>query len=124
MDDSTRRDRLWTWAIHEDNLLDSRIQVFLTVHGLLIAASGFVLSRDCPPADFLWAVDILGLILALVWIAVQVQSSRILSQLEKDLFETDPLFRETFEILRRKRLMKVTRNQILTRSLVGSFRPR
>ncbi|MFP3939736.1 MAG: hypothetical protein ACLF0P_05465 [Thermoanaerobaculia bacterium] len=114
MNDPARLDRLWTWALHEDNLLDSRIQVFLTVHGLLIAAAGFAVSRESPPAAFLWSVDILGSLLALAWIVVQVQSSWILGNLEEELFATDPLVTETFTVLRRKKLMKATRNQILS----------
>jgi len=114
MDDPTRRERLWTWALHEDNLLDSRIQVFLTVHGLLIAAAGFVISRDAPPPAFLWSVDLLGVLLAVVWVPVQIQSSRILKRLEEELFKADSLVEEIFTELRRKRLMQATRNQLLS----------
>jgi hypothetical protein len=114
MDDPTRRDRLWTWALHEDNLLDSRMQVFLTVHGLLIAAAGFVVSRDAPPPIFLWSVDLLGTLLAVVWVPVQIQSSRILTRLEKELFGLDPLVKEVFTELRQRRLIRATRNQLLS----------
>lgn len=114
MDDPTRRERLWTWAFHEDNLLDSRMQVFLTVHGLLIAAAGFVVSRDAPPPAFLWSVDLLGILLALVWVPVQIQSSRILTKLEEELFSTDPLVNDVFSNLRRRRLIRATRNQLLS----------
>lgn len=114
MDDPTRRERLWAWALHEDNLLDSRMQVFLTVHGLLIAAAGFVVSRDAPPAAFLWSVDLLGMLLAVVWVPVQIQSSRILAKLEDELFSADPLVKEIFTDLRRRRLIRATRNQLLS----------
>ena len=112
MDPDRRRDA-WKWALHEDNLFDSRLQVFLTAHAILIMAAGFAVQKDTPSTPFLLFLAILGVILGAIWLVVQVQSCRIVERIEAILGE-DGMFQEVFTDLEKSKLFRYPRNVIMT----------
>jgi hypothetical protein len=46
MNPGKKQTESWNIGLHEDNLFDSRMQVFLTVHAILIMAAGFAVQKD------------------------------------------------------------------------------
>jgi hypothetical protein len=114
MNESERRiESAWRWGVHEDNLFDSRLQVFLTAHAILIMAAGFAVQKEYPSRAFLLLLSGLGGVLGVVWLLVQWQSCRIVERIEEDLLR-DPLFEETFSRLESSRLFRVPRNKLMT----------
>jgi hypothetical protein len=111
--DPDRRRDAWKWALHEDNLFDSRLQVFLTAHAILIMAAGFAVQKDQPSKAFLLFLAALGLVLGLVWMIVQLQSCRIVEQIENNL-DDDEMFVRVFNDLERAWLFRYPRNVIMT----------
>lgn len=86
-------DRLWELALHEDSQFDSRLQVFLTAHALMLTAAGFVLSKATPSKVFLSAVALFGLIMGTVWFLVQTRIAGTIQRLEQLLDTHDPAFK-------------------------------
>src|SRR5829696_1976322 len=93
------RERLWSWAFHEDNLFDSRMQVFLLAHTLLVTAVGFSIGDRDPPRFFHMVVASIGILLGIVWLVFQHRARRIVKALTSRLTQTDDLFREVFRVL-------------------------
>jgi hypothetical protein len=87
-------DKIWRWAFHEDNLLNSRIQGFLTTNTLLLAVAGF-LFKDISSSKYpLTIIIILGFVLSLILFLVQYKIVNISNALGQLLYEKDPLFKE------------------------------
>ena len=111
--DSDRRRDAWKWGIHEDNLFDSRLQVFLTAHAILIMAAGFAVQKEQPSKAFLLFLAVLGLVLGLVWMVIQIQSCRIVERIEA-ILDGDAIFNEVFADLEKSKLFRYPRNVIMT----------
>lgn len=61
------RDRLWTWALHEDDLLGARVSVFLLAQSILIAVTAAVINTFAGfrPSQHLLRTEVFGLAIAL-----------------------------------------------------------
>ena len=114
-----RERQIWDWGIHEDNLFDSRLQVFLTAHAILIMAAGFAVQKEHPSQKFLLLLSVLGLVTSLAWVVVQFQSHLIVQRLEREFEQHTPLFRDVFDELeaRHPRLFRWERNRVMTWTL-------
>jgi hypothetical protein len=90
--DADSLQELWTWAHHEDTLFDSRFEKFATVHAILIGAAALVLQRTHAAVVFVVGVAVLGFLLSALWWYVLRRSQRLLSSLEGELLQRDPMY--------------------------------
>ena len=119
MNPEKKQTESWNMGLHEDNLFDSRMQVFLTVHAILIMAAGFAVQKDQPSMGFLIILALLGVLLGFVWLIIQVQSCLIVARIEKELEGTGgsrSVYDDVFDDLEKSRplLFRFSRNQIMT----------
>lgn len=89
---NTSNDKLWQWLFHEDNLVTSRLAVFLTAHGLLLTAMILTMRLDSAQKTTLLFSPI-GLLLGVIWLLESARGARNISILCKAL-EHDTTFSE------------------------------
>jgi hypothetical protein len=85
-------DRLVDLMKHEEGVFNNRAGIFLTVHGLLLTASGFFQKGGPAPRVMLVAIGVVGMLLGLVWLYVQARQRYIIDFLDKELSSKDPNF--------------------------------
>jgi hypothetical protein len=67
LDSVQERDRLWAWGLHEDNLLSTRVSVFLLAQSILIAVTAAVINTFAGfrSSQHLLRAEVFGLAIAL-----------------------------------------------------------
>lgn len=63
-----RVDRLWEWALHEDNLFISRANFFLVAESMLFAAFATLIASPSVKTLFILVFGVIGLVSSVVWI--------------------------------------------------------
>lgn len=114
---------IWNWALHEDNLSDSRLMVFLAANSLLMAGATVLIAMDKPPQILVFAVTILGFILSLLWTHIQIQSSILVSEIERKLDAKAKIHKTIFDKLEKKHpfLFKYSRNHLMAWIIPPAF---
>jgi hypothetical protein len=99
--DSDQINRLWQHAAHSQNRFDNRLNFFLVFESVLLGVVGVLYSRPSPAKIMLIALICLGFVLTFFWGYIQARERYLLNDLEAQLKEVAPEYRET--MMRRER---------------------
>ncbi len=83
------RELLWNWALHEDQLYDSRMNTFLVVHSLLVLPISTAIAENRDLRDYLPLASTLGTLLGLLWWIVLWRAHCVLKSVCKRLEERE-----------------------------------
>ena len=100
--DSDQINRLWQHASHSQNRFDNRLNFFLVFESVLLGVVGVLYSRPSPAKVVLIALICLGFVLTAFWEYIQARERYLLNDLETQLKEVAPEYRET--VMRRERM--------------------
>ena len=99
--DSDQINRLWQHAAHSQSRFDNRLNFFLVFESVLLGVVGVLYSRPSPAKVVLIALICLGFVLTAFWEYIQARERYLLNDLETQLKEVAPEYRET--VMRRER---------------------
>lgn len=100
--DSDQINRLWQHASHSQNRFDNRLNFFLVFESFLLGVVGVLYSRPSPAKVVLIALICLGFVLTIFWEYIQARERYLLDDLETQLKEVAPEYRET--VMRREQV--------------------
>ena len=111
------RSDLWDWLKHEENLFTTRLGLFLTFEGILASAVGVVFTIKDPPWQVIFGLSGFALVIGIFWLfenrAGYWNIQPLLDQL--NLPESpETLFHWLVDIMHKKRLFKLERNNCLS----------
>jgi hypothetical protein len=99
--DSDQINRLWQHAAHSQNRFDNRLNFFLVFESVFLGVVGVLYSRPSSAKIILIALICLGFVLTAFWGYIQARERYLLNDLETQLKEVAPEYRET--MMRRER---------------------
>ena len=100
--DSDQINRLWQHAAHSQNRFDNRLNFFLVFESVLLGVVGVLYSKTSSAKMIVIALICLGFVLTAFWGYVQARERYLLNDLEAQLQEVAPEYRET--MMRRERV--------------------
>lgn len=107
------KNRLWEYAIHEDKLFHDRLSFFVVLSAALLGIVGVLYTKQPPIAkSLLILLAILGVVLASVWLFIQLRHWACLEHILKKLRNHLPEFDDTvtgFSQGKRWRSLSITR---------------
>lgn len=84
------------YKIHQENILYSRINIFILVSSIFLGIFGVVLSQDVRSQDveIAFAVSCLGTIITIVWWLAVHRQRIVVNDLRRRLYKHDTLYRK------------------------------
>jgi hypothetical protein len=98
---SEEASRLWQHGIHEENILNSRLNFFLVLESILLGVVAMLFGQNPPATNqnfILRAFLFLGLALTIVWAYIAARQKYVFDSLRKRVRETLPEYAETIKI--------------------------
>lgn len=103
-------EKLWDWALHEDNLLGNRINFCMVAVSLVFAALATIGSAEIPNVPLAYIIWVAGIIFCFIWFYVaHVQICFTIDPIKKTLRSDYPWYRKIAE----QRTVHLSLNRLL-----------